>query len=172
MKKRVVLFLLLLPTLFAGAQQFVDLRENASYSYNGLEYGYYVTNESSKAVKGEDFDRYEITLYVTNKSGCMRLIPFRPTSDVMDEDITLAEFGCKNATGKRLTAKGGKLNAKPWMAQVKMPVENQPNKYRYVNVQVGYAIRNGQTISNKIIVIVPKGETPQVSCRTFDLPDM
>ena len=97
--------------VFAGsAQQIVELDEGTPYASNGLEYGFYVTNEASKEVKGENFERYEVNLYVSNKNGCLKLIPFRNDwngnpSTGTDETVTVAEFNCTNATGKRLTAK-------------------------------------------------------------------
>ena len=47
------------------SQQIIDLEENSPYSYNGLEYGFYITNERSREVKGDDYDRYEVNLFVT-----------------------------------------------------------------------------------------------------------
>jgi hypothetical protein len=153
------------------AQQATDLQEKVPYQYNGLEYGYYITNEKSKEVKGDDMDRYEIVLYVTNRSNSLRLIPF-PNMDNVTDEVTIAEFSCKNATGKRLTSKNGKVSAKPWFTQVRVADEAQSSKYKFVKAQVGYAIKTGETISNKIIVIVPKGERPVVSCRTVDYPQI
>jgi|KBSSwiStaDraftv2_1062776.scaffolds.fasta_scaffold34357_5 hypothetical protein len=157
------------------SQQVINLEENIPYSYNGLEYGFYVTNEVSKEVKGEDYFRYEINLYVTNKSGCLKLIPFRPTnsgSNNNNDEVMLAEFNCTNATGKRLTAKKGTVNAKPWFTNVKMPDETIKEKYRMMSVQAGYAIRNGQTLATRIIVIVPKGERPKMNSRISYLPEI
>jgi hypothetical protein len=39
-----------------------------------------------------------------------------------------------------------------------------------VKAQVGYAIKGGETLTNKIIVIVPKGERPVFTCRAVDYP--
>lgn len=77
--------------------------------------------------------------------------------------MPVAEFSCRNATGKRLTSKNGKVKAKPWFAQVKITDETQTSKYKFVKGQVGYAIKSGETITTKIIVIVPKGERPVVT---------
>ncbi len=55
--------------------------------------------------------------------------------------------------------------------EVKLYDETQSSKYRFVNAMVGYAIRNGETLTTKIIVIVPKGEKPKMSCRAIYLPD-
>src|SRR5574338_1287919 len=156
------------------SQQVVDLEENTPYSSNGLEYGFYISNESSKEVKGEDYQRYELNLYVTNKSGCLKLIPFRSgwnaNNSSSADEMQIAEFNCVNATGKRLTAKKGIVSAKPWYANVKIPDEQAKDKYRMVNAEVGYAIRNGQTVTAKIIVIVPNNEKPKMNCRIIYFP--
>src|SRR6266508_1564244 len=112
MRKIILMASIMLIFFTSQSQQIVDLEENSPFTYNGLEYGFYITNERSKEVKGEDYDRYEVSLYVTNKSGCIKLIPFKTTliGKAQYEEVVVAEFNCKNATGKRLTAKTGKIN--------------------------------------------------------------
>ena len=172
---------LLAAVLFFGvalhAQQVVNLEEGSSYSQNGLEYGYYISNESSKEVKGEDYERYEINLTVTNNSGCLKLIPFKAGwngsgSTTSEDDVMIAEFNCTNATGKRLTAKKGSVKAKPWYSNVRIPDESTKDKYKTIHAQVGYALRNGQTATTRIIVIVSKGERPKVNCRIIYFPEV
>ena len=173
MKNLCCLFLLICISFTLSAQQIIDLEEKQPFENNGLEYGFYITNESSKEVKGEDFDRFEISLYVTNKSGCIKLIPFTNISNnSSSEEVVIAEYNCKNATGKRLTAKSGKVNARPFYTQVKEPDPLQPSKFRYINAQIGWAIKNGQTFTTRIIVIVPKGERPKMGCRIIYLPEL
>jgi hypothetical protein len=174
--------ILTLAFLFAGlvnlkAQQIVDLEENKTYTYNGIDYGYYITNEGTKEVKGESYDRYEINLYVTNKSGCMKLFPLRLGAiggqANNNESYTVAEFNCKNATGKRLTAKSGKVAALPWFTQVKVDANVAPGANNgIVQALVGYAIKPAQTLTQRIIVIVPKGERPKFTCRIVYIPEM
>jgi hypothetical protein len=171
MRKVSILVIILLLSYSLFCQQIVDLEENEPYADNGFEYGFYISNERSKEVKGDDYERYEVNLYIMNKSGCIKLIPFKNSSTKPDEEIVVGEFNCKNATGKRLTAKAGKIKAKAWYSQVKLYDESQSSKYRFVNAMVGYAIRNGETLTTKIIVIVPKGEKPKMSCRTIYLPE-
>jgi hypothetical protein len=154
------------------AQQITDLKENTPLQDNGLEYGYSITNEASKEVKGEDFSRYEVNLYVVNRGSCIKLIPFTSSSTGLEDEVLIAEFSCKNATGKRFTSKSGKVNAKPWFTQVKVNDPSSSTKYKLVQAQAGYAIKSGQTISNKIIVIVPKGEKPVMAVRTVYLPEL
>ena len=161
-----------LPLLLFG-QQVVNLEENKAHAYNGLEYSYYISNESSKEVKGEDFERFELNLTVTNNSGCLKIVPFKTAGTTDNEDdVKIAEFNCTNATGKRLTAKKGTVSARPWFTNVRIPDESVKDKYRTVYAQVGYAVHNGQTVSNRIIVIVPKGERPKVNCRIIYLPEI
>jgi hypothetical protein len=159
-----------------AAQQVVDLEENKPYTYNGLDYGFYVTNEGSKEVKGESYDRYELNLYVTNKSGCIKMFPLRlgQSGQLNDNDgYVVAEFNCKNATGKRLTAKSGKVEATPWYSQVKVdPAQVSGTNNGMVNAQIGYAIKPGQTLTRRIIVIVPRGERPKLTCRIVYIPDV
>jgi len=171
MRKLPVVIIILLTGYSSFSQQMVDLEEDTPYEYNGLEYGFYISNERSKEVKGDDYERYELNLYITNKSGCIKLIPFKSSSTKPDEEIVVGEFNCRNATGKRFTAKTGKINAKAWYSQVKLYDESQSSKYKFVNAMVGYAIRNGETLTTRIIVIVPKGEKPKMSCRTIFLPE-
>jgi len=170
----------LIITFLAGSafsQQVTSLEENVPYSFNGMDYGYYISNESSKEVKGEEFDRFEVTVYVTNKSGCLKLIPFKngwvsSEGSGGKDEILVAEYNCTNATGKRMTAKKGLVGAKPWYSYVKVPDPQAKDKYKMEHAQVGDAIRNGQTITNRIIVIVPKGEKPVFNCRIIDFPDI
>jgi hypothetical protein len=178
MRKTVSLLAIILFGLTLNAQQVVNLEEGKPNAYNGLEYGYYISNERSKEVKGEDYERYEISLTVTNNSGCLKLIPFKSgwtasTGSTSSEDeVMIAEFNCTNATGKRLTSKKGAVSAKPWYSNVRIPDESTKDKYKTISAQVGYALRNGQTVTSRIIVIVPKGERPKMNCRIIYLPEV
>jgi hypothetical protein len=175
MKKLLLLISFLIPAGALFSQQMADLEENKPYVNNGMEYGYLITNEKNKEVKGEDFERFEIELYVTNKSGCTGIIPLRnftQSGGSNSDDVLVAQYNCTNATGKRLTAKSGKVEAKPFYTQVRIEDRSVQSKYRIITAQIGYAIRNGQTLSNKIIVIVPKGERPKMNCKIIFLPEL
>ena len=175
MKKPIFLLTILFFSLLLNVQQVVNLEEGKSFANNGLEYGYYISNEGSKEVKGEDYDRFEINLTVTNNSSCIKMIPLKSGyngSTTNEDDILIAEFNCTNATGKRLTSKKGTVSAKPWYSNVRIRDELVKDKYKIINAQVGYALRNGQTVTNRIIVIVPKGERPKINCRIIYLPEV
>jgi hypothetical protein len=167
MNQKITLILLLVLSFCSiKAQSVTDLTENTPYKNNGLEYGYYISNERAKAVKGEDYERYEVILYVNNNSSCAKIMPMRNSLLGNDGDETLlADFTVKNATGKRLTAKSGKVNAKPWFTQVKLQDGTK------VQAQAGFVLRIGESVTNKIIVIVPKGERPNINCRMVNVQD-
>src|SRR5882672_10953036 len=101
MRKLFFIIIFLFDNYFSFSQQIVDLEEDTPYAYNGFEYGFYISNERSKEVKGDDYERYEVNVYITNKSGCIKLIPFKNSSTKPDEEIVVGESNCKNATGKR-----------------------------------------------------------------------
>ena len=141
------------------------MTEKAPANVNGIEYGYIVKNEQTKSASKEEFSRFEITLYATNKSGCTKLYADRP-QDASGVNInTLVTFTCTNANGKRLTAKNGKLNVKDF---------NIRSKVNGVDVQVkaGYIFRNGETIKNNIIVLVPLNEKPVFQAMAEYLPEL
>jgi hypothetical protein len=178
MRKAIFLVSLFLAVEMLHGQQVINLEEGKTFANNGLEYGFYISNERSKEVKGEDYERYEINLTVTNSSGCLKLIPFKAGwsgntgSTKSEDDVMLAEFNCTNATGKRLTSKKGTVSARPWYTQVRVPDESAKDKFKTINAQAGYALRNGQTTTSHIIVIVPKGERPKINCRIIYLPEI
>jgi uncharacterized protein YpmB len=171
MKQKLLLAAILLLFRFtSGAQQTFDLKENETILNNDLDYGYSITNEKNKEVKGENYDRFEMEIFITNKSGCLKLIPLRANNlgqADSDESYKLALFNIKNATGKRLTAKSGTLEAKPWYTLVKLNGATV-----LTQALVGYGVKPGQQINKKIIVIVPKGERPVVTVKTNYLPQV
>ncbi len=156
-----------------AAQRDVDLVEDSVYDYQGLQYGYTIANETSREVKGEEYERYQVKLFVSNTSGCQRLIPFGHSSGTTvtsNKGLRLAGFNCINANGKRLTAKKGAVHARIIYADVRIPDASAKEKYRVVSAQLGYGIRAGETVSNLITVLVPRGERPRISCEIAHLP--
>lgn len=157
--------LLLLISHFSFAQNF-DLEEKKPVAENGFEYGYIIKNEQTKTSKGEEYSRYEVTLYVTNNSGCTKL--YRQRTNIPGEESSLlATYNCTNANGKRFTSKSGKITARNFYVDVKHKVND---KEVTESVKTGYIFRNGETLRSSIIVLVPKGERPQFQCLLSD-PD-
>lgn len=165
---------LLLAVLFAAPvfSQLTELEEKKAETLNGIEFGYYIRNEQQKNVKDEEYSRFEITLYAVNKSGCSKLILDRGTilsSSSSESAATIATFSCINANGKRFTSKGGGVKAKEFYVNVKV---REDNKDVTRSAKAGYIFRNGETISNNIIVLVPKGERPKVQCMINSLNEL
>jgi hypothetical protein len=164
-------FLLLLTlTIFASTQaQLIDLEEKKPVTLDGIEYGYIIKNEQTKAAKGEEYGRFEITLYATNKSGCTRLFADRSSTYSSDAANLLATFNCVNANGKRLTAKSGMVKARDFTVNVKMK-EADKDVTRWV--KAGYMFRNGETLKTNIIVLVPLNDRPVINCSPNALPEL
>lgn len=163
-------FLLMLTILSSGLAfaQVTTIEEKKPALVDGVEYGYIVKNEQTKNAKGEEYGRFEITLYATNKSGCTKLFSDRPASYSQDANL-LATFNCINANGKRLTAKSGVVKARDFNVSVKMKEgDKEVNRW----VKAGYMFRNGETVKTNIIVLVPLNERPVINCSLNSLPEL
>lgn len=158
----------------AFAQSSVDVPPTEPIVMNGIEYGYTVRNESKKEVgsKGQ-FGRFEVTLYVTNRSGCSRILMPRQTFTGLQYQDLLADFDCLNATGMRLTSKTGSLRAKEFYVPYTTGTKGTDGKIvnTTVQVRVGNIVRNGESVTTSVIFIVPDGEQPQVKVRMAELMD-
>jgi len=169
--------LLLLATLCIAtttfAQQAAELEPGKPLSFNGIEFGYEIRNQQTKAVKDETYSRYEITAYVSNKSGCTKIMFPRQTLFGEERQNQLAQFDCLNATGKRLTSKGTLLEARPFVVPYRQSVKNQEGKLvtTTTNVEAGHMLRNGETVTSIFIVIVPQGEQPRVQVRVREMAE-
>lgn len=162
--------MLIMPVIFnAASAQFAELGEKKPATINGIEYGYIIKNEQTKTAKGEEYGRYEITLYATNKSGCTKLFAERTAAYSYDDASLLATYNCTNANGKRLTAKSGKVKARDFNVTVKV---KEGDKEVSRLVKAGYIFRNGETLKTNIIVLVPLNERPVISCNLNSLPEM
>lgn len=148
--------------------QILDVEEKKPVMENGIEYGYIVKNEQQKKVKGEEYARFEITLYATNKSGCTRLYAENNSFLSSGPDNLLATFNCNNANGKRLTAKSGTVLARVFYVNVKIKEDKKDDekeaKEISKSVKAGYIFRNNETVQNNIIVLLPPGERPDMQC--------
>ena len=149
--------------------QMTDLEEKKPETIDGIEYGYFIKNEQVKNVKDEEYSRFEITLYATNKSGCTKLYAEKVSVLSSESPNLIVSFNCTNANGKRLTAKSGTVKARDFYVNAKVQ-ENGKEVTR--TVKAGYIFRNGETLKNNIIVLVPKGERPVIQCTVNNLPEL
>ena len=148
----------------SASAQLNELTEKKPVTVNGIEYGYIVKNEQTKAAKGEEYSRFEITLYAINKTGCTRLFANNTGLLYSENNNVLVTFDCTNANGKRLTAKTGTVRARDFYVSTKVKPEGKDAKEVTQSVKVGYIFRNGETLRSNIIVLVPLGERPVISC--------
>jgi len=149
--------------------QITEVDEKKPATVDGIEYGYYIKNEQTKSVKDEEYGRFEITLYATNKSGCTKIYTERTTILSSESSSLIAGFNCTNANGKRLTAKSGTVKAREFYLNAKV---QENGKEITKAVKAGYIFRNGETLKTNIIVLVPKGERPVIQCTVNNLPEL
>ena len=161
---------LLLPAIFIFSHSFgQQIDETKPAVTDGIEYGYIIKNEQVKSAKGEEYARFEISLYATNKSGCTKLYADR-VSFLSDEAANLlATFNCSNANGRRLTSKSGMVKARDFYVNARV---TESGKEVFRSAKAGYIFRNGETIKNNIIVLVPKGERPVLNVLTNNPPEL
>lgn len=153
------------------AAQVLDIEEKAPVLENGFEYGYVIKNEQLKSAGGEEYSRYELSFYLVNKSGCTKIYRDKNSLLSFSTPNLLATFNCRNANGKRLTSKSGNIKARDFYIDVKRK-EKTGDKEKEIteSIKAGYIFRNGETLRENVIVLVPKGEKPQVQC-TVNTPD-
>ena len=152
-----------------------SLEENRPTTLDGIEYGYTIRNEQTKTAKGEEYARFEITLYATNKSGCTKLYADRVALLSEETANLIATYYCSNANGKRLTAKSGMVKARDFYVNAKLTEEVKDSKVGKEvirSVKAGYIFRNGETLKNNIIVLVPLRDRPQIKLTTNYLPEL
>ena len=162
-------FLLSLALLFFFNVSAQSIDENKPAVVDGIEYGYIIKNEQVKSAKGEEYARFEITLYATNKSGCTKLYAERVSFLSDDAANLIATFNCSNANGKRLTAKSGTVKARDFYVNAKV---TEGGKDVTRSVKAGYIFRNSESLKNNIIVLVPMGERPRISFTLNSLPEL
>ena len=168
--KKIILFSLVFTCRYANAQTANDVTEAQPYIEDGLEMGYNIVNSSTKETNSTDYSRYEVSFYVTNKSGAAKFILYSLSFLGSDDETSMkqvAKFDCVNATGARLTSKGAMIELKPFYVTAKQTKTNCDGKTvtEKNKVQIGYFIAAGATLHEKVILLVPLNEQPQIKVR-------
>ena len=154
---------------YTAKAQMLAIEENKPAVENGIEYGYIIKNEQVKTSKGEEYSRFEITLYISNKSGCTKLYANHSSYLSSENASLLATFNCINANGKRFTSKSSTLKARDFYVSAKHTADG---KEITEQVKAGYIFRSGETINSNIIVLVPKGDRPLLQAIINNLPEL
>jgi len=123
-------------------------------------------NKESVTIGGKNFDRYKVSATLINNSGKSYNIRLNSAPQVVS-NIELVELNCINATGAKLTSKKLKLNLKPQTVNVTYWSYTKDGKYQsfVIPVVTGYYLDTGESVNDEAILIVPQGETPDVSVR-------
>ena len=152
-----------------AAQQYIPVTDSVPVVINGLKIGYAIVNEKEKEVGNKgNFSRYSIQFYARNIDKEAKIILFKQGISPLGSDVSpdLVQFNCLNATGARFTSKGATIRSKPCYVQAL--VEDQDcatnkTKQNKRSVQIGYCIKAGEAITEKVIVIVPLNERPVIT---------
>ncbi len=174
MKKIFNLLLLLFSIILSQAQTPQALSIDKPIVIDGIEYGYYIKNESTKEASGKDMSRFEVMIYAKNIAPCLKMFLFeRRTafSDVAVAKEALARFDCTNATGQRLTSKSGTISAKPFYTIARTEVKDCATskiKIEEVRAQIGFGLKVNEVSSSMLVIIVPFGEKPNMQLVTLN----
>lgn len=165
--KKIILSLLCIGIYsLSNAQLLSEISSDKPVVIDDVEYGYMITNETTKEAGGKEMSRYVVTIYGKNNSTCLKLFLFENRSFLgsSSAENDLAKFNCINATGQRLTSKGGTVELRPFYANAKVPLRGTDGKAvnQDMKVQIGYALRPSESVTRSIIVICPLGEKPKM----------
>jgi hypothetical protein len=152
------------------SQQTQDLVAGKSLNIDGIEYGYDVRNETEKNTSSGSSSKYVLSLYVVNRSGCTKYLWPKQTLLGESDQNVLADFECINATGQRFTEKSQKVRAADFFIPVKQTTRGADGKdlTRTVRTKVGHILREGQSASAQMTVIVPNGQEPKIKVRIIE----
>ena len=161
--------MLLLAALHPVAQQTFTVYDSLPVTVNGLQAGYSISSESEKEVgKKGDFSRFKIRFYLTNTSSQAQILYRKPAIIGGSGSLSpiLALFKCTNATGARLTNKMASMEMQP--CRIEATVEDKEcgtdKTVQHVRqVDIGYWIKPGETITRTYPMIVPLNQKPEVT---------
>lgn len=171
--KQLFAILFLLTGIPALAQQEMPVYDSLSASFQGLKAGYSISGASEKEVgKKGSFSRYKIRFYVTNEGPEAKLFLNRSGGIFNNASASnkVAVFKCRNATGARFTNKEATMQMQP--CKIMATVEDKECGSEKINlnrrqVDVGFWIKPGETITVNSIMIVPLNEKPDMAVVFF-----
>lgn len=149
-----------------NAQQSFTVTETDPINTNGLEIGYEVKTQEPKTISGQgDFNRYLIKFYITNTNSEPKIIFLNEEAGSKKTSEVLAEFRCLNATGVDYSSKSAILLANPCMVTAIFKERDSVlhKIIRHVKkVQIGYWIKEGETIATNEVLMIPVKEQPKI----------
>lgn len=146
--------------------QTMELTDSAPAMLNGIKAGYEIRSVDTDSKK-DNQDRYKIYFYLTNTSTEAKIMyqnnGFMGHAGPINNNFAL--FKCSNATGARFTNKMCTMELQPCRMTAKVEDKDCEGKIT-VNtrqVEIGYWIKPGETVSKTYPIYVLKNEKPKVS---------
>src|SRR5882724_6418445 len=150
----------------AHSQQVISVPADAPVTTGGLKIGFNLSRGQEAPAKANN-NRYNTEFYVTNITSEAKIILFKQNFEVAGGDVSpnLVQFDCLNATGAERTSKGTTVQAKPCTVTALVDdrdcnaAQSKKNKRE---VQIGYWIKPGETISSNVTILLPPNAKPDV----------
>ncbi|MFN8242942.1 MAG: hypothetical protein U0X40_02705 [Ferruginibacter sp.] len=148
-------------------QTYVLSDSSPAAEYNGLKAGYEI-RETEPDSKKSNQSRYKIYFYLTNTSNEAKIMyrnaGFPGHAGPISNNI--AQFNCSNATGARLTNKMATMEMQPCLLEATVTDKDCSSGKEVQNsrqVNIGYWIKPGETVSKTYPMYVPQNEKPKIS---------
>ncbi|MBS1510581.1 MAG: hypothetical protein JST86_07075 [Bacteroidetes bacterium] len=146
--------------------QTMAVTDSSPVNYNGIKAGYEIKSIDLDSKK-DNQGKYKITFYVTNTSTEAKIMyqstTFMGHSGPISNNFAL--FKCLNATGARFTNKMCTMELQPCRMNAKVE-DKDCNGKTTVNsrqVEIGYWIKPGETVSKTYPMYVPQNEKPNIT---------
>lgn len=150
--------------------QTFDITDSGSVMVNGLKAGYEI-KETDIDSKKNNQSRYKIYFYLSNTGTEAKIMyqnsQFGGHSGPINNSIAL--FKCLNASGARLTNKMASMELQPchMMAKVEDKTCDGKTETNTREVELGYWIRPGETVSKTYPMYVPQNEKPKITVTLY-----
>jgi hypothetical protein len=169
-------FLLFFTLLMAGrlwAQTPAEFKEGQPMTIEGVEFLYTLGVEDVKTIEGNTYSFFTLDWYITNKGKFSKIFLLEKERKVenpefdMSTEAFLGKIHVVNALPLQATKKFDVIKAGANTQIVAFSKRLLGNKR---NLQEGFNLQSGQTLSSNLIVAVPKGQRPVVSLLPFISP--
>ncbi|WEK35041.1 MAG: hypothetical protein P0Y53_21340 [Candidatus Pseudobacter hemicellulosilyticus] len=168
--KTFLLLLLLCCARTGFAQSFLDFKEAQVLALEGVEFGYAVVNQTPRTVDGVEYTACNIEWYVTNKERFSKVFLLDAYSKSTDATVDLTKKVC---LGRLHVSNAIGTSTKDRFSDILMDANMVIEVFRKVlvvkkkNKLEGFNLQPGETLSQSMTVVLPKGQKPTVSLQAF-----
>jgi hypothetical protein len=171
-----IVFLLFVTLFFASqsrAQSTSEFKEGQAVNIEGVEFLYTLGVEAPKTIDGNAYSYFTLDWYITNKGKFSKIFLLEKDRKVehpeydLSQKAFLGKIHVVNGLQLQDTKKFDLISVEPNTEIVSFAKRLIGNKK---NLQEGFNLQSGQTLTSSITVAVPKGQRPIVSLLPFISP--